>query len=247
MGAILNALRRLQRIEHELSRFRAREEAIRKQARGSHRLMDKNAAAYKSHREAVAKCQMEIDHADLDVKSREESMDKHRQALNTAKTNKEYAAILTALNTEKADAAKCESRVLELMACKEELQSESQGFEKERTRLEARAEKYGRQSTDYEEEIKEQRAQLEGERQEAAEALPASVLQTFNRVAGKLGGEAMAEVVSLNTRSDEHVCGGCNMSVTLEMVNRLRGRDELLLCNTCGRILYLDESSVKSA
>ena len=66
--------------------------------------------------------------------AREQAIDKHRQALNSAKTNKEYSGILTALNTEKADNAKIETEMLQLM-------EEIQGFKDEAVRLEAERQK----------------------------------------------------------------------------------------------------------
>ena len=247
MGAILDALHRLQRIERDLNSFRAKEESIRRNTRNFRRQISKSDATCITHREAVTKCQMEIDNADLDIKAREESMSRHRQALNVAKSNKEYAAILTALNTEKAGTSKCESRVLELMARKEQLQDKSKEFEEDRVRLEARLRKYEQQLATYLEETREASERLQQEREEAARELPASALETFSRVAGRLEGEALAELEKLSSRREDYVCGGCNMSVPLELVNRLRSRDELLLCGTCGRILYLNESSVRSA
>ena len=51
---------------------------------------------------------------ELELKQRDESIAKLRASLNTAKTNKEYATILTQMNMTKADNSKIESQVLEL-------------------------------------------------------------------------------------------------------------------------------------
>jgi len=244
MGAILDALHRLQEIERKLNTYRGKEESYRRQARTVNRQIAKGAADCEAHQAAVTRCQLEIDAVDLDIKSREEAMEKHRQALNAAKSNKEYAAILTALNTEKADAAKRESRVLELMGQKEEMQTKSAEFEKERQRLETRLKKHEDDLAAYQASIREDFERLEAERTAAAEALPPSALESFTRVAEKHEGEAMAEVIRLSVRADDFLCEGCNMSVPLETVNRLRSRDELMLCGTCGRLLYVDAAAV---
>ena len=59
--------------------------------------------------------QMDADRINLDLKEKEAQVEKLRTALNTAKTNKEYAAILTQINTFKADNAKLEEEVLKIM------------------------------------------------------------------------------------------------------------------------------------
>lgn len=244
MGAMLDALQRLQEIERKLNKFREKEESIRRQIRAAARQIAKSVAEGKSHADEVTRCQMEIDNADLDIKSREQSMDKHRQALNAAKSNKEYAAILTALNTEKADTAKCESRVLELMARKEELLAKSSEFDQHRKQLEGRRDRHEGELKAYLAEVHDDIAQLEREREDAAAALPVATLQSFERVAANYEGEAMAEVLRISSRGDEHICDGCNMSVPLETVNRLKSRDEMVLCQTCGRILYVNQTAV---
>jgi predicted nucleic acid-binding Zn-ribbon protein len=240
MGAILDALHRLQQIENELNTYRVKEEALRRKARQVERQISKAESDFKAQRDAVMRCQVEIDQADLDIKSREESMGRHRQALNTAKSNKEYAAILTALNTEKADASKCESRVLEMMSRKDKLVAESKTFEEERARLEERLRKYQQELDRYLEETRTTFQGLEKERATAAANLPVSALATFERVAAHLEGDAMAETLRVSARGEEHICGGCNMSIPLEHINRLKSRDEIIECSSCGRILYID-------
>lgn len=246
MGAMLDALRQLQEIELHLNEYRAKEESYRRQARSAQRQIEKRLAEGEAHRQQVKNCQMEIDQADLDIKAREEAMDKHRQALNASKSNKEYAAILTALNTEKADSSKCESRVLELMAKKEELLAQSAEFDAEREKLNERLQRQQANLTAYLEEIAEDFKALERQRDEAAEDLPPSALQTFRRLAQRHEGEAMAEAIRITSRGDEHICGGCNMSVPLEVINRLISRDEIVLCATCGRILHHNPATVST-
>jgi predicted nucleic acid-binding Zn-ribbon protein len=40
---------------------------------------------------------------------------------------------------------------------------------------------------------------------------------------------------------EEYNCAGCNMKVTLEIVSALSSRDDIQLCGSCGRILYLEQ------
>ena len=58
---------------------------------------------------------IQVDRLELELKSRDEHIEKLRNHLNLARTNKEYSALLTELNTAKADDSKLETQVLELM------------------------------------------------------------------------------------------------------------------------------------
>ena len=98
MGTTLTALHHLQEIETQLAELRGRIESRWRQARLQEKRLAKLDSEIAAEHIAVRTRQMEVDRLDLDVKTREAELDKLRKALNAAKTNKEYAAILTQLN-----------------------------------------------------------------------------------------------------------------------------------------------------
>ena len=89
-----------------------------------------------------------------------------------------------------------------------------------------------------------QRIELEAlgrERTEAASAVPSSTLSIFDRVAERHDGEALARVIQPHPKRQEFMCDGCNMSVTLEQFVTLRAGTDIQVCNSCGRVLFLDD------
>ena len=108
MGATVDALLRLQGIERQLAEVRQgverRVRAVRRQE-SSISEVDRDLDA---KRAALKIDQIEADRLDVDMKVHDASIAKLRQSLNQVKTNKEYSAILTQLNTEKADNGKLE-------------------------------------------------------------------------------------------------------------------------------------------
>ena len=110
MGEILDALHSLQEIELQLSDLRRAEERKDRQVRNAQREIRKLDDRIAERRADQVARQAEVDHYDGDVKRREESINSHREALLEARTNKDYAAILTSINTEKADSAKIRSK-----------------------------------------------------------------------------------------------------------------------------------------
>ena len=245
MGNMLEALYRLQDVELKLAEWRrAREIKTRR--------VDLHSRHVKKAEERVEQCQISVrerqvrlDALQLDVAAREEVINTHRQALNKAKTNKEYAAILTAMNTEKADSAKLETEILLLMEALQGLQSQAETIEAEKAKTlqdAARAEKL---LSAYDAETKEDRDRLEADRERCSEGLPPTTLATFNRVAVHHDGEAMAPVTKTHPKRDEWACSGCNMNIALEVVNTLKIRDDLQVCKVCGRILCLEPPSAE--
>lgn len=245
MATTLEALHRLQDIELQLSAIKQKLSSKQRSVTAhTHRLNSLGEDIARQH-ENVQRQQVEADRLDLEVKSREAEVTKLRTALNTARTNKEYAAILTQINTDKADNAKLEDRILQILAKVDEMRTEAKKLDEQREQEMRRLAQLQNEHDDLKRETGSKVQQLQAEREEAADGVPPTVLQTFERVAERYDGEAMAMVVRTNPRREEFICQGCNMTVTLEKVNALITRDEVQQCQSCGRILYLQEAPTR--
>ncbi|MCP4248545.1 MAG: hypothetical protein GY778_15965 [bacterium] len=247
MGRILDALHALQEIETELGRLRRGENDRSRRVRAAERQIRRiNEQLSQFESERAAK-QREMDRYDTEVNSRDEAIGKHREALLTARTNKDYAAILTSINTEKADSAKVEKLALEKLTEVERIAEQIASCADEKSQFDARLVKAQQAVQEYLDETREEREALLDRRREASEGLPPTALATFTRVAEKHEGEGLAEIIRLHPKRQEYACGGCNMTVPLDNVNALAARDEIQYCQVCGRILYLPSTAEKRA
>lgn len=242
MGPILEALHSLQDIEQQLAVIRREADARRRQVRVHQRSLEKQDELFQNKNKEIQNGQMEIDRIVLDVRSMDDTLNKHREALNRAKTNKEYAAILTTINTEKADNTKLETRQLELMSGLDALRAASLDILAEREKISERVARAEEQLRDYLAKSADQVRKLEQRRESAATVVAPGTLSIFRRVAEKHEGEAMARIVLLNAKRHEYTCGGCNISMTLQQVIGCKSADDLVLCGSCGRILYFDSA-----
>lgn len=250
MAGTLDALQELQEIEQGIAAIHAEAAVKQRRIDAQQRQLQKFDAEIEERTLALRNQQMEIDRHDLDVKTRDASMTKHREALNAARTNKEYAAVLSALNTEKADNAKIESRQLQLMSELDEKKIQLQSVRAEREKVAQRMAELVRERQQFLDAHSGDLRRLASRRETAAEGIPVTVRETFNRVAERHEGEALAAIEVVNPKRNEYCCSGCNMSVTLQVVLAMRTQDQLQTCGSCGRILYLGASgalrSVKS-
>ena len=248
MGVTLEELRRLQTVEMQLAAIDRNRESKSLQVELRQRQIRRIDEKLQENHRKARECQIRLDALSLDVAVREEAVGKHRQALNKAKTNKEYAAILTAMNTEKADNIKIESGVLQLMEELSVIKTEGAVIETERAKLLEQAAAAAEALKAFDAQSQQERDGLVLGREAFTGKIKATSIDIFNRVAQRHEGEAMAAVTKLRPKRDEWVCGGCNMKVALEVVNALQTRDDILLCTVCGRILYLDAPApLKSA
>lgn len=240
MGATLDALHRLQSIERQLSTFKQQLANKQRNVEAHTRRVAALDEDIQKQREELRRQQMEADRLEVERRGREDGIAKLRVSLNSAKTNKEYAAILTRINTDKADNAKLEDKILQLLTRVDELRKVAQELQAQRDQEAQRLAKVQEELSQSRAAIQVQIEQLQARRAEAAAQVPPSALRIFERVAGRNNGEAMALIDRPDPRHEEWICQGCNMTVTLEQVNALRTRDEVQQCHVCGRILYLE-------
>jgi len=243
MGELLEELRGLQAVALKLVGIEQDLESKQRRVTGRQRHVKQADEKLEQNRRTAQQYQIRVDQLTLEVASREESQNKHRQALNTAKTNKEYASILAAMNTEKADTAKIEAAVLELMKEVENFKAAGIRIEAERAIALEEVQKATKTLEEARAKNQPELDRLTAQRKQCADRLEPSALLMFDRAAGRHEGEAMAEVTKLRAKGTDYNCGGCNMTVTLEVVNALQTRHDVQKCGSCGRILYLETAA----
>ena len=243
MGPVLNGLLKLQSVENRLRAAKAKLARCRRSVIIQENQVRSLQSALEAKKEETQLTKVQCDRLELELKTRDAEVAKLRGSLNNAKTNKEYAAVLTQLNTTKADNSKIETQILELMkaieADEEECANIRQQIEGQKQLLEETRKKAEASASEHEDEI----AAIQSEWDAVAKDIPAEPLETFNRVAETYDGEAVVKVDQSEGKSGAYSCGGCFMGITAESVNMLMTRDEIIRCPNCTRILILSESS----
>jgi predicted nucleic acid-binding Zn-ribbon protein len=241
MGQMLDGLLKLQSIERDLSQVRRRLKTRQSAVDLQQRRIDQHQQQWEALHEKANSRRKDADRHELDLRQSEDHVAKLRSALNTAKTNKEYAAVLTQINTLKADNAKLEESTLKIIQDVDSVRVEAdkvkQQIEAEKKRLEEILQTNSAEI----EKLNGMLAELKARRDEATVGLASENLAVFQRVADRYDGEAMAPIqVEGKKPPYEYICGGCFMSLSAEHANALRVRDEIRRCNNCGRILYME-------
>lgn len=242
MGPILRGLIKLQRVE---SRLRAVQNKLAR-CRRSVLFQENQLRTLQSNLEAKQQetklTRLQVDRLELELKSRDEHITKLRAALNLARTNKEYSAILTELNTSKADDSKLETQVLELMKNVETDQAQCGEVQKQIEEQKTQMEQIRTEAEGKAVELQKEIDAIQKEWDLFAHKITPEALHIFKRVAETYDGEAMAQI---ERPEDETIvsfsCGGCFMGLPAEMVNILSNKDEILRCSNCTRILYLKD------
>lgn len=245
MGPVLNGLIKLQSVENLLRAAKAKLARSRRSVIIQENQVRSLQSALETKKEELQLTKVQSNRLEMELKSRDEEVNKLRAALNTAKTNKEYAAILTQLNTTRADNAKIENQILGLMKAMEtdeaECESIRRQIEEQKQQLEQTRKTAEASAAEHEAEI----AKIQEEWNEVAETIPSEPLKIFKRVAETYDGEAVVQIEGQEDRNGAYSCGGCFMGITAESVNLLMTRDEIIRCPNCTRILVLSNPPLR--
>ncbi len=241
MGPVLNGLIELQRVENRLRAVKNKLVRCRRSVvfqENQVRSLQNNLEAKK---EEIKLTKIQVDRLELELKDRDQNVAKYSAALNMAKSNKEYSAILTELNTAKADNSKIENQILDLMKNIEADQTQSAEIQKQIDEQKAELEKHRKEVEEKAIELEKQVEQVQIEWDKVAREIPKEVLDIFQRVADTYDGEAIASIEQQDQKRASYSCGGCFMGLTAETVNKLMTKDDVIRCPTCTRILVLKD------
>ena len=239
MGPVLNGLMKLQSIENRLRVEKAKLTRCRRNVIIQENLIRSLQNALEAKKEEVQLSRVQCNRLELELKSNDEIIAKLRASLNSAKTNKEYAALLTQLNTMKADNSKVETQTLELMKDIESDESECGEIQKQIDEQKQTLDQTRKESEVLARKYQIQINEIQTKWDQVAKSIPAEKLEIFNRVAETYDGQAVVGVDQQEGNKGAYSCGGCFMGVPAESVNMLMTKDDIIRCPNCTRILVL--------
>jgi predicted nucleic acid-binding Zn-ribbon protein len=243
MGPSNVALLKLFRADQALREARAKLDSVTRDVKAQeiklNQLSSRHASAVAKHKDLQAKSA----NFELDLKMREEHLEKLRGRQAQAVNNKEYQALLVEINTAKVDRAKVEEQAIRLME-----QMETAGLEVKNltAQLDAENAKLAEMNAKVGDKAAAARAEVDSltpARQEAASVIKPSVLVEFDRLGDRYDGEALAAIDKPNLREEEYLCTGCNVGLVPDVYNKLKTRDDIVTCNHCRRMLYIPDNA----
>ena len=196
---------------------------------------------------AIDKCQATI--ASLEQRQREyqglhedaQARIKDRQArIMQVQTSREHQALLKEIEENKRLLKDTEEKALAAMerieALKEEMAQLQQDCQDEQGLLGQESDMVAKEVKKIKREIKK----LDGQRQSLAEEIEPVLIARYAKLVEKRNGTAVVE-------ARQGVCMGCFMSIPPQQLNEIMLGDQLHLCPTCQRILYVKTTEETAA
>lgn len=231
----LAALKRLQRIDEQLLQLRSRKEQLPQRVAAAERDVEQRRQNQRQTQQQLQDHRREIDRQELQLRSCEDQIARLRRQLSQVKTNREYQALLTEIQSLEADKGRLEEAVLVALTEVDDLNARLEALSGEIRAAEEEVEAVRRAVAREAEELQNRIADLERDRQAVASLIDPDNLAVYERLHGGIRGRVVVAV------RNEH-CQGCHMPLTPQTINELLTNRNLITCLHCGRILYLDET-----
>ena len=168
-----------------------------------------------------------------EVKAVKEQASKFKRQLNDVKTNKEYTALLKEIEEAQHKTEKIEEEILNEMIGADDIEKEIKAANAKKTADEARIQSEKQAVLAEKTAFEASRAALEKEREAILPEIPPEQIKLYERIARRMKGVALSPI------KDDDFCSLCLMRVRPQMLNELMEMKQVILCEACGRILYL--------
>ena len=227
-------LKRLQSLKNKINGLEASQERRKQDVQKKKvQIENEKALAEKKHEAKIA-VQKEIDRKELNLKTNEGEITKYNVQLNSIKSNKEYSILVSEIGSKKADISVLEDEILDTMS-RLEIANQEHVKATEVLRNEEESLKDLIESVDAEVKVVDDEIEkIKNEQKKYVDLLDEYSLKHYNRLSNIKGGKAVVPVIG-------NVCGGCSMNIRAQTLNALMGGKDLVFCQSCSRILYLDD------
>jgi predicted nucleic acid-binding Zn-ribbon protein len=166
-----------------------------------------------------------------EVKDLKGQIGKYKRQLNEVKTNKEYTALLHEIEETQHKVDTLEETIIAEMLAADDVEEEIKAALHRQSQEEEILKK---EKVVLDEKLKETEARfaaLNKERDALLPRIPREQLRLYEAIFQKKGGTALSPVTG-------DFCAMCHMRVRPQMLNEIRDKAKVILCEACGRILY---------
>jgi hypothetical protein len=231
MGPDIKLVIALQNLDARIGELQLEISALPKHISAIERTLESHIRKLEADQAALAANQRERKKLDDDIKVQNQKTSKLKDQMMEAKTNEQYRAFQHEIDYGLKEIRKAEDRILDLMAESEPLEQNLRKAElalkDEKVRVEAEK-KATRERTAKD---KQELDVLSAERRQLVAELNPQVYSAYDRIRKKRRGVAVAEAV-------DGRCGACHMALRPQFFQDLRASEQVMFCESCGRILY---------
>lgn len=168
---------------------------------------------------------------ETEVKDVKGQIGKYKRQLNEVKTNKEYTSFLKEIEEAQHKIDGLEEAIIAEMLAADDLEEEIKAATLKQGQEEANLRKERSVLDEKARELEKKKARLIAEREALLPQVPPEQMRLYEAIFLKKGGIALSPV-------KDDFCAMCHMRIRPQMLNEIRDKSKIILCENCGRILY---------
>lgn len=228
----------LQELDRTISELRGEIASLPKQIAEIEKALGSHLRKLEADKGGLAANQRARQKLDGEGKDHQQKISKLKDQMLSAKTNEQYRAFQKEIEYCEAEIRKCEDQALQLMEAAEGLASSVKANEvalAEEKRIVEQRKRAAAAQTDAD---KANLARFVAERAALTATISKPVLTTYERLHKRMrDGRVVAKVA-------ENTCMSCNMTIRPQYLADLKLGDEILACENCRRLLYIEPAPV---
>ncbi|HVX66426.1 MAG TPA: C4-type zinc ribbon domain-containing protein [Bryobacteraceae bacterium] len=239
MVSDLKLVIRLQDLDNRIRDLQKEVTSLPKHIALIEKTLDSKLRKLEADRAALAANQRERKRLEGDIQAQEQKISKLRDQMLQAKTNEQYAAFRHEIEFCEAEIHKHEDGILEQMAESEPLVQNVKAAETELAKEKQQVEAEKNVARETTARHKRQLEELKKERAGIASSITPAIYTQYTRLRTSRKGVAVAEAL-------DGACSACHMALRLQFFQDLRLSDQVMFCESCGRIIYYTPPPVES-
>jgi len=231
MNPDIPVVRDLQEVDNRIRELTAEVARLPKYIAEIQRKLDSHKRQIEEQKAALAENHKQRRLYEAKAGDQQQKASRLREQMNEAKTNAQYRAFQHEISYLETEISKLEDRILDAMEEAETLEANVAKAQQELEAETAEVEKEIAATRDRVARDEEELVKFRKRREELTGKLSPETLRTYERVLRSRGGVAVAA-------AGEDRCLECNVMLRPHFQQRLRAGDELMVCETCGVLLY---------
>jgi hypothetical protein len=230
----LERLVELQQLDAELFAFKKELASIPEQIQQIKQNYEGKKSSLREAEEELKKTQVARKEKEIELASREEGIKKMQVQLYQIKTNKEYSALQDEISAKKADNSLLEEEILKIMDSIDAIEGTISAMKPRLAEEDRKMEEEIAKKNAYAQELQAKIDSLVKARQEKITSVDGELLKKYERILDKKAGFAIVAI-------ENNACGGCHIALPPQVINEVRLKKDIIMCETCARILYYKE------
>jgi uncharacterized protein len=230
----------LQKTDTRIRQLRENIETAEQRRAGLEQEFKQHASSIQEIQDRKTETQHKKNELEIRINETKTSLERANRNLTTAADTKQYEAAMREIDALNKQISGFETQILELL---EEVDETDKILDERKEEIDSLQSNWDTTQKDFDKQLKSDKkeyAELTGARQTVFADVSPRLAAVYNRlITRSRDGIAVAEV-------KEGACSACFMNLRKQMLVQLKTTNEIFTCESCTRILYIDQSEEQS-